>query len=89
MHTETRGEVMAALREIYDGRWTRHIGSDGGRTLSWAGKIGLLFAATPAIDSYYSVIGSLGDRFLFSRLIAGFAGSHDRFHHSRARIGRS
>jgi hypothetical protein len=68
MHTETRAEVMAALREIYDGSWTRHIGSDGGRTLSWAGKIGLLFAATSAIDSYYSVIGSLGDRFLFCRL---------------------
>jgi hypothetical protein len=68
MHTETRAEVMAALREIYDGSWTRHIGSDGGRTLSWAGKIGLVFAATSAIDSYYSVIGSLGDRFLFCRL---------------------
>jgi hypothetical protein len=68
MHTETRAEAMAALREIYDGSWTRHIGSDGGRTLSWAGKIGLVFAATPIIDSYYSVIGSLGDRFLFCRL---------------------
>jgi hypothetical protein len=68
MHTETRAEVMAALREIYDGSWTRHIGSDGGRTLSWAGKIGLLFAATSVIDSHYSVIGSLGDRFLFCRL---------------------
>ena len=44
MHTETRAEVLAALREIYDGAWTRHVGSDGGRTLAWQGKVGLLFA---------------------------------------------
>ena len=68
MHTETRAEVLAALREIYDGAWTRHVGTEGGRTLAWKGKIGLLFAATAAIDSHYSVIGSMGDRFLLSRL---------------------
>jgi hypothetical protein len=68
MHSETRAEVLAALREIFDGAWTRHIGSDGGRTLSWKGKIGLIFACTPIIDSHYSVIGSMGDRFLLSRM---------------------
>jgi hypothetical protein len=68
MHTETRAEVLAALREIYDGAWTRHLGTDGGRTLSWKGKVGLIFAATGVIDSYYAVIGAMGDRFLFSRL---------------------
>jgi hypothetical protein len=68
MHTETRAEVLAALREIYDGAWTRHIGSDGGRTLSWKGKVGLIFASTAALDSHYGVIGSMGDRFLLTRL---------------------
>jgi hypothetical protein len=68
MHTETRAELLAALREIYDGAWTRHLGSDGGRTLAWKGKVGLLFAATGVIDSHYTVIGSMGDRFLLSRL---------------------
>ena len=67
MHTETRAEVLAALREIYDGAWTRHIGSDGGRTLSWKGKVGLVFAATEVIDSHYAVMGAMGDRFLLSR----------------------
>ena len=57
MHTETRAEVLAALREIYDGAWTRHLGSDGGRTLAWKGKVGLLFAATGVIDSPLRVIG--------------------------------
>ena len=68
MHTETRAEVMAALREIYDGQYTRHVGSDGGRTLAWKGKVGLICASTSVIDSHYAVIGAMGDRFLFSRL---------------------
>jgi hypothetical protein len=68
IHTETRAEVLAALREIYDGAWTRVLGTGGGKTLHWSGKLGFVFGATPAIDAYYAVIGTLGDRFLFSRL---------------------
>jgi Bifunctional DNA primase/polymerase, N-terminal len=68
MHPETKAEVLAALREVYDGAWTRHLGTDGGRTLSWKGKVGVVFAATGVIDTHHSVIGSMGDRFLFSRL---------------------
>jgi hypothetical protein len=68
MRTETRAELLAALREVYDGHWTRHLGTDGGRTLTWRGKIGLLFGATGVIDSHYAVIGAMGDRFLFCRL---------------------
>src|SRR5262245_34352123 len=68
MHPETKAEVLAALREIYDGSWTRHLGTDGGKTLSWKGKVGLVFAATGVIDSHHGVIGAMGDRFLFSRM---------------------
>ena len=68
MHTETKAETLAALREVYDGSWTRHLGSDGGRTLQWKGKVGLITAATGVINSHYAVIGAMGDRFLFSRL---------------------
>jgi hypothetical protein len=68
MHPETKAETLAALREVYDGSWTRHVGSDGGRTLHWQGKVGLVTASTGVIDSHYSVIGAMGDRFLFSRL---------------------
>jgi hypothetical protein len=78
MHTETRAEVMAALREVFDGAWTRHIGSDGGRTLSWQGKVGLIFASTGVIDSYYGVIGAMGDRFLFARLAPVRVGQFER-----------
>jgi hypothetical protein len=68
MRSDAKPEVLAALREIYDGAWTRHLGTDGGRTLAWQGKVALLFAATGVIDSHYSVIGAMGDRFLLSRL---------------------
>jgi hypothetical protein len=68
MHPETKAETLAALREVFDGSWTRHLGSDGGRTLHWEGKVGLITASTGVIDSHYSVIGAMGDRFLFSRL---------------------
>jgi hypothetical protein len=68
MRPDAKAEALAALRELYDGRWTRILGTDGGRSLSWKGKIGLLFGATGVIDSHYSVIGAMGDRFLLSRL---------------------
>jgi IclR helix-turn-helix domain len=68
MRPDAKAEVLACLREVYDGAWTRHVGSDGGRTLHWHGKIGLIFASTSVIDSHYGVIGAMGDRFLLSRL---------------------
>jgi hypothetical protein len=33
MPREKRGAVLAAFREIYDGRWVRSVGSEGGQTL--------------------------------------------------------
>jgi hypothetical protein len=68
MRPDVKAEVLAAMREVYDGAWTRHLGTDGGRTLSWKGKVGLIFGATGVIDSHYSVIGAMGDRFLLCRL---------------------
>jgi hypothetical protein len=68
MRPDQKAEILAALREIFDGAWTRTLGTDGGKTLNWQGKIGLIFAATSVIDSHYGVIGSMGDRFLLCRL---------------------
>jgi hypothetical protein len=68
MHPETKAETLAALREVYDGSWTRHLGTDGGKTLAWKGKVGLVFAATGVIDSHHSVLGAMGDRFLLCRM---------------------
>jgi hypothetical protein len=68
MRPDAKAESLAALREIFDGAWTRRLGTDGGRELQWKGKVGLIFASTGVIDAHYSVIGAMGDRFLFCRL---------------------
>jgi FaeA-like protein len=68
MRPDTRNELLSALREIYDGHWTRYLGTDGGKMLTWSGKVGLLIGATPRIDSLQNVISSTGDRLIFSRI---------------------
>ncbi len=68
MRPDQRAELLASLRRIYDGEWTRNIGSDGGKTLTWRGRVGLISGATQAYDDYYRAISQLGDRFLIFRL---------------------
>lgn len=68
MNRDKSKVTLAALREVYDGNWTRAVGTDGGRKLSWKGKVGLIGAVTSAIDSHYSVMNALGQRFAQFRL---------------------
>lgn len=68
MNRDLRGQVLAALREVYDGRWTRNVGTDGGRTLVWEGRLVMIGAVTTAWDSAHSVISSMGDRFVLVRV---------------------
>jgi hypothetical protein len=68
MNKNDRGPLLAALREIYDGRWSRLVGSDGGRTLEWSGKCGLVAGATPSIDEHHGLMAALGERFIFFRM---------------------
>ena len=68
MSKDARGPILAALREVYDGSWTRYVGSEGGRKLHWQGKAGLVGASTPSIDGYHAVMSSLGERFVFYRM---------------------
>jgi hypothetical protein len=63
----TRGPVLAAIREIYDGRWERNVGSDGGQTITWTGRIAVIGACTTAWDSAHAVIAACGDRFVVIR----------------------
>ncbi len=68
MQRDSRAAVLAAMREIYDGSWTRHVGTDGGRTLHWSGKVGLIAGCTPTIDRHHAVMGSMGERFVLFRM---------------------
>lgn len=68
MNQESRSAVLAALREIYDGEWTRRVGTDGGRALHWQGKVGFIGSVTPVLDQHQAVIASMGERFICYRL---------------------
>jgi hypothetical protein len=59
--------VLAAFREIYDGKWERNVGISGGRTLTWIGRITIVAACTTAWDTAHSVIATMGDRFVIVR----------------------
>jgi hypothetical protein len=67
MNRDLRTTVIAALREIHDGRWVRNIGSDGGLTLEWTGRIVIIGACTTAWDTAHSVVATMGDRFVIVR----------------------
>ena len=68
MNRDARAQVLAALREVYDGSWHRPVGTGGGKVLSWTGKAGLVGAVTPSIDRHHAVMGALGERFILYRL---------------------
>jgi hypothetical protein len=62
-----RAGMLAALREVYDGRWERNVGTDGGQTLTWVGRIAVVGAVTTAWDVAHSVVAVMGDRFVLIR----------------------
>jgi hypothetical protein len=68
MNRDTRALVLAAFREIHDGQWSRHMGTDGGRSLIWKGKLGVIAGCTTAWDSAHAVTAQMGDRFVVCRL---------------------
>jgi hypothetical protein len=86
MQRDARAAVLAALREVYDGSWTRHVGTDGGKTLHWSGKVGLLAGCTQTIDRHHAVMGAMGERFVLYRLPAGDA--DEQAHRSLAHAGQ-
>jgi hypothetical protein len=44
------------------------VGTDGGRTLHWRGKVGLVAGCTPTIDRHHAVMSAMGERFILFRL---------------------
>jgi predicted transcriptional regulator len=66
MHRDARGEILAQLREIYDGSFAKEWGN--GKSLAWSGKVGLLAGVTGVIDREYALGAILGERFLMFRV---------------------
>ncbi len=69
LHHEKRAEILAALREIYDGRWDRRVGTEGGKLLNWEGRLCVIAAVTPVIDKHHAFTSSMGERFVLLRLL--------------------
>lgn len=66
MYREKKAEILAQLREIYDGGFIKEFGN--GKTFRWSGKVGLLAGVTPIIDREYALNQVLGERFLLYRV---------------------
>jgi hypothetical protein len=68
MDRNLRAKVLAAIREVYDGLWVREVGTEGGRTLTWRGRIAVVGAVTTAWDAAHTVVSTMGDRFVLVRI---------------------
>lgn len=68
MDRKEAAKVLAALREVYDGSWTRRVGVDGGMGISWSGRVTIASACTGAWDLHHSAIASMGDRWVLLRV---------------------
>jgi hypothetical protein len=68
LHPNMRAQIMAALREVYDGCWYREIGTEGGRVLEWSGRIAVVGAVTTAWDRAHAAVAQMGDRFVLLRM---------------------
>jgi hypothetical protein len=64
----TRACVLAAIREIHDGRWERNVGTDGGQTLTWTGRLVIVGAVTTVWDRAHAAVAAMGDRFVLIRI---------------------
>ena len=73
-HGSTRNRIFACLREIYDGKFVRRLGTNGGQTYAWEGHAGFIGACTEAIDSPSLDLGLLGERFSYCRVPASTPG---------------
>lgn len=58
---ETRAEIIGALREIADGRYSPRKGT---KVSEWQGKVTVIAAATPAVERAWAMQRDLGERFV-------------------------
>jgi len=66
MHRNDRGEILAQLREVFDGSFVKETGT--GREVVWEGHMGFVAGVTPAIDEHHGVLAILGERFVYLRV---------------------
>jgi hypothetical protein len=65
MYREKRSAIIAQMREIADGKFTKAFGT--GDEIDWKGKVGFLGACTHIYFKHHAVINTMGERFLIYR----------------------
>lgn len=63
---DIRNEVMAQLREAYDGEVIKRFGN--GEDFIWRGKLGLIAGVTSMYHTQWNALGQLGERFLLYKM---------------------
>lgn len=58
---ETKQEIIAVMREIYDGKYAPKKGT---KTIDWSGKVSVVAAVTSAIEDASEIKKNLGERFV-------------------------
>jgi hypothetical protein len=70
----TRNELLALLREVFDGHVERAVGTRA-TPLAWAGKLGLVSGVTEEIELHRQTIAGMGERFVYLPMTST---EHDR-----------
>lgn len=80
---DARKLIMTVLREAYDGEWKRPVGTDGGKNLSWKGRLNCFAKVTSAIDQHMTKDNLLGERWVYYRMspVDGFAQAKKALQH--------
>lgn len=65
--SENDKKLIAMERDIHSGDVGRDVGSDGGTSFTWAGKIGMIAGVTRVVDRYQEISGQLGERWIYFR----------------------
>ena len=63
---DDRGIIQGQLRSIYDGKWSKKVGTHDD-ILKWKGKVSILAACTPGLEERWGVNHDLGERFMYLR----------------------
>jgi hypothetical protein len=66
MRGDDKQSILAQLREIYDGKYSKAFGT--GKIVEWEGRITMIAGVTPAIDTHNSMSQVMGERFIMYRV---------------------
>jgi hypothetical protein len=67
-HPVEQKTILNVLRQCSNGRWSRSVGSDGGKKLHWQGRLGFFGGCTSLIETEQQQVASMGERWVYWRM---------------------